>query len=103
MVSLDSILEMPDWNLIVQGFSTDVQVGHLETLLGLRSELRALSIVILELPDHYREVLVLCGLQERSYREAAAILQCSEGTVASRINRAKAILADRLRNSARTE
>lgn len=103
VVSLDSILEMPDWNLIVQGFSTDVQVGHLETLLGLRSELRALSIVILELPDHYREVLVLCGLQERSYREAAAILQCSEGTVASRINRAKAILADRLRNSARTE
>jgi len=54
---------------------------------------------ILELPDHYREAVVLCSLQEKSYRDAAAILQCSEGTVASRMNRAKGILAAKLRRS----
>jgi RNA polymerase sigma-70 factor (ECF subfamily) len=65
-----------------------------------RSELRDLYRAILELPEHYREAVVLCSLQEKSYRDAAAILQCSEGTVASRMNRAKAILAARLRRSA---
>lgn len=99
VVSLDGILETPEWSLIVQRFSTEFQAGDLETLLGLRSELRELSMAILELPDHYREVLILCCLQEKSYREAAEILQCSEGTVASRINRAKSILSDRLRKT----
>jgi DNA-directed RNA polymerase specialized sigma24 family protein len=65
-----------------------------------RSEVTVLYRAILELPDHYREAVVLCSLQEKSYRDAATILQCSEGTVASRINRAKAILAAKLRRSA---
>jgi RNA polymerase sigma-70 factor, ECF subfamily len=51
------------------------------------------------LPSHYREVVVLCSLQERSYHEAATLLQCSEGTIASRMNRAKALLAAKLRRS----
>ena len=39
-------------------------------------------------------------VEEKSYRDTALILQCSEGTVASRMNRAKAILAAKLRRSA---
>src|ERR1700722_5432539 len=71
-------------------------------LLTVRDELRALQQAILELPSHYREVVVLCSLQEKTYHEAAALLQCSEGTIASRMNRARALLAARLRRSAPT-
>ena len=64
-----------------------------------RSELTVLYRGILELPDHYREVVVLCSLQEKSYHDAAAILHCSEGTIASRMNRARKLLAAKLRGS----
>ncbi len=40
---------------------------------------------------------MLCGLQEKSYRDTAIILKCTEGTIASRMNRAKSLLAAKLR------
>lgn len=52
---------------------------------------------ILVLPAHYREVVVLCDLQELSYAEAADILGCAIGTVRSRLHRARALLIDKLR------
>lgn len=52
---------------------------------------------ILALPGHYREVIVLCDLEEWSYEAAAATLGCPVGTVRSRLNRARGILKDRLR------
>ncbi|HZP04612.1 MAG TPA: RNA polymerase sigma factor [Terracidiphilus sp.] len=100
VVSLESLLETPEWNLLLQKFCENVQVGDVQTTLMVRSELQALYRAISDLPDHYREAVVLCSLQEKSYRDAAAILQCSEGTVASRMNRAKAILAAKLRRTA---
>lgn len=99
VVSLDSILETPEWSLLLQKFYEKVQIDDVEALLEMRSDMKILYREILELPEHYREALVLCSLQEKSYREAAAILQCSEGTVASRMNRAKAILAAKLRRA----
>lgn len=48
------------------------------------------------LPLHYREVVVLCDLNEVSYIDAAQILECSIGTVRSRLHRARAILMERL-------
>lgn len=62
----------------------------------LREDLERLKIAIAELPSRFREVLVLCCLQDRSYREVAQIVHCSEGTVASRINRAKKLLSAKL-------
>jgi len=99
VVSLDSIVETPEWNQLLANFCQKTQSWNVATFLEKRSELRSLHRAILELPEHYREAVVLCSLQEKSYRDAAAILQCSEGTVASRMNRAKAILAARLRRS----
>ncbi|MFL6228918.1 MAG: RNA polymerase sigma factor [Pyrinomonadaceae bacterium] len=52
---------------------------------------------VLALPVHYREVVVLCELQELSYAEAAQVLGCAVGTVRSRLHRARALLCDRLR------
>jgi RNA polymerase sigma-70 factor (ECF subfamily) len=51
---------------------------------------------ILALPLHYREVVALCNLGELSYEEAAAVIGCPVGTVRSRLNRARAILAEKL-------
>jgi RNA polymerase sigma-70 factor, ECF subfamily len=48
------------------------------------------------LPDHYRQVVVLCDLCELSYAEAATRLQCAVGTVRSRLNRAHGLLAQKL-------
>lgn len=52
---------------------------------------------VLSLPPHYREIVILCELQEMSYAEAAAILGCAVGTVRSRLHRARAILIEKLR------
>lgn len=52
---------------------------------------------VLALPLHYREVVVLCNLDEMSYEQAASIIGCPVGTVRSRLNRARAMLADKLR------
>ena len=52
---------------------------------------------VLALPPHYREVVVLCELHEMSYVEAAGALDCAVGTVRSRLHRARAMLAEKMR------
>jgi RNA polymerase sigma-70 factor (ECF subfamily) len=54
---------------------------------------------IATLPENYREVVVLCELDELSYEEAAAALDCPVGTVRSRLHRARAILVEKLRDT----
>jgi RNA polymerase sigma-70 factor, ECF subfamily len=56
----------------------------------------ALRQAVLSLPGPYREAVVLCDLEEMSYQEAAEMLECSAGTVASRLNRARAMLKKKL-------
>ena len=51
---------------------------------------------VLALPVRYREVVVLCDLEELTYAETADALGCAIGTVRSRLHRARAILAMRL-------
>jgi RNA polymerase sigma-70 factor (ECF subfamily) len=48
------------------------------------------------LPQNYREAVILCELEEMSYEEAAAALDCPVGTVRSRLHRARALLAEKL-------
>jgi len=52
---------------------------------------------VLSLPARYREVVVLCDLQEMSYLEAASVLNCAVGTVRSRLHRARTLLLEKLR------
>jgi RNA polymerase sigma-70 factor (ECF subfamily) len=49
------------------------------------------------LPPVYREVLVLCDMHELSYADVAAIAGCPTGTVRSRLHRARAMLAGKLK------
>jgi RNA polymerase sigma-70 factor (ECF subfamily) len=62
-----------------------------------RSETIALvRKAVLALPVRYREVVVLCELEEMDCREAAEVLECAVGTVKSRLHRARRMLAGRL-------
>src|SRR6185312_17439403 len=54
--------------------------------------LAALRSAVLGLPQPYREAIVLCDLEELSYQQAAELLNCSPGTVASRLHRARKFL-----------
>ncbi len=67
-------------------------LGELTHGEGMASVRRA----VLALPRRYREVVVLCDLEEVDYAEAAAILGCPIGTVRSRLHRARALLLDKL-------
>ncbi len=58
---------------------------------------------VLALPERYREVVILCDLQELSYAETAAVLGCAVGTVRSRLHRARALLSSKLRPAANEE
>lgn len=55
---------------------------------------------VLSLPLVYREAVVLCDLQDTSYEEAATVLDCPIGTVRSRLNRGRSMLALKLRPAA---
>lgn len=55
---------------------------------------RILSDALEELPEIWREVIVLREIDDLSYEEIAATLSCSIGTVKSRLFRARARLRD---------
>jgi RNA polymerase sigma-70 factor (ECF subfamily) len=70
--------------------------GQLDDL-SRNETIESVRIAVLSLPDRYREVVVLCDLQELSYVETAKILGCAVGTVRSRLHRARALLIEKLR------
>ena len=51
---------------------------------------------VLALPQQYREAIVLCDLEDVSYHDAAELLNCSPGTVASRVHRGRKMLKRKL-------
>lgn len=75
---------------ILAGESPLEELSRGETIESVRR-------AVLSLPARYREVIVLCELQEMSYADAAGVMDCAIGTVRSRLHRARAILLDKLR------
>ena len=59
--------------------------------------LAALQVALRELPVAYRDAVVLCDLEEKSYEESARLMGCPVGTVRSRLHRARGLLAARMR------
>ena len=74
------------------GPSPQQQVERAETQREIRSAL-------MQLPEEYRQVLLLRFMQELSYEEIGRALKLPVGTVKSRLNRAKAQLKDILSRS----
>jgi RNA polymerase sigma-70 factor (ECF subfamily) len=58
----------------------------------------ALHSAVQELPDVYRDAVVLCDLEERSYEESARLMKCPVGTIRSRLHRARLMLASKLKS-----
>ena len=68
--------------------------------LTRRESIEQVRQAVLSLPPVFREVIVLCDLQDSSYEDAAAALDCPVGTVRSRLSRGRAMLAKKLRGVA---
>lgn len=62
--------------------------------LAQRTEL--VRAAVASLPAAYREVVVLCDLEEMDYSDAAAAMGCAMGTVRSRLHRARSMLLNRM-------
>ena len=68
-----------------------------------RETIQQVRQAVVSLPPMYREAVVLCYLENLSYEEAAAVLECPVGTVRSRLSRGRVILAQKLiRHAVRT-
>ena len=63
-----------------------------EMVLIDRSQQELLRAAIDELPVRFREVLLLCEVEEMSYQEIAETISVPIGTVMSRLSRARAAL-----------
>ena len=74
-------------------FSTE---HHPLQVLARQEMIAAVQQAVLSLPPHYREVVVLCNLEEMNYEQAAQAIGCPVGTVRSRLNRARTMLVEKL-------
>jgi len=79
-------VEDPDGAMAGMLSTLPEQHGHLD--------LGDLQAALAKLPAHQREVLVLIGAEGLSYEETAQIVGANVGTVKSRMNRARARLAE---------
>lgn len=69
-----------------------------ESLLIERSQENAVRNAIEQLPVIFREVLLLCDVEDASYREIAEILSIPVGTVMSRLARARKAVRESVLN-----
>jgi RNA polymerase sigma-70 factor (ECF subfamily) len=68
-----------------------------ESMLLQRSDGQLVQQALEQLPVAYREILLLCEVEEMSYQEISAMLAIPMGTVMSRLSRARKALRDGLR------
>ncbi|MGB6431157.1 MAG: sigma-70 family RNA polymerase sigma factor [Candidatus Acidiferrales bacterium] len=85
----------PAHDLAPEGEDTSGTLSQLER----RERIEGVRRAVLSLPTVYREVVVLCDLEQRSYADAAVRLDCPVGTVRSRLNRARGLLLAKLGTS----
>lgn len=84
-VALDDVGELPS------------QAATQEEFLGAKAVLDEID----RLPQDHRDVLILVGIDELSYSEAAKVLSIPTGTLMSRLHRARAKLRENLGMSGR--
>jgi len=77
--------------------------GDVTATLERRQTLLQLRRAIVSLPRRYREVIVLCDLQDVSYSDASTVLGCAIGTVRSRLHRARHLLTRKMGRAAGSE
>lgn len=80
--------------MVEQGFDPADEAPGTEEQVVAKDERQRLREAIALLPEDQREALILTQLEKVPYEEAARALGVSEGTVKSRVNRAKARLKE---------
>ena len=79
------------------GAELPVENENPESILIRHSDSRLVQSAVDDLPVHFREILLLCEVEEMSYKEIAETLSLPIGTVMSRLSRARKALRDGLR------
>jgi len=74
-----------------------------EVLLLRSQDEQALFAALDSLPVNYRQIILLCEVEEMSYREIAQVLDVPVGTVMSRLSRARSSLRAALGANVREE
>ncbi len=91
VVSTDSLIQLTDGEVNVQvedkGLSPDKILEKKELIEEVKEALNHIK-------HEHKQVIVLRDIQGYSYKEISSIMQCSEGTVKSRINRARNAVKD---------
>lgn len=94
-----------------EGIKEDIDFTRLEPALVLtsieptivgRQAVNKVWRAIMQLPDIYREVIWLIGIEDLSYFEAADLLDAPVGTIRSRLSRAREILRQQFSDERRT-
>jgi RNA polymerase sigma-70 factor, ECF subfamily len=70
----------------------DMSLNNPEDLLSDRMLGRRIEQALNELPEEFRQALILVDVQELNYREVAEVLAIPLGTVKSRVSRARALM-----------
>ncbi|HEY0004558.1 MAG TPA: sigma-70 family RNA polymerase sigma factor [Pyrinomonadaceae bacterium] len=96
LVSLTGLFQTPDSGPPREFNPPDLNPLQDATLIDAERR-AAVSRSIASLPEKYRAPLVLRDVEGKSYLEIARILQTSEGTIKSRISRARGLLRDKLK------
>ena len=76
--------EVPDYSRLPEDFALRHELGEV------------IQKALLRLPEEFRAAVILCDVQGFSYEEISNILQCSLGTVRSRIHRGRRQLREYL-------
>ena len=92
ILGAETAMEDAETQLSCEGRGTEEQILYKE-------ECELLRRMVKELPDKYRIPVVLFYMEELSLEEIGGILHAPEGTVKSRLHRAKKILRQRLEES----
>jgi len=75
---------------------SDFLANHPDSAVERADELQHLMSVVGQLPDEYREVLMLYYYQDATYRDLAELLGVSVATINARLTKARALLRERL-------
>lgn len=76
---------------------SDNSISPEESALSHERE-AAITAALFDIPDVYREAIVLCDIEGMSYEETAAALNVRVGTVKSRLSRGRSELRQRLKD-----
>ena len=78
-----------------------VAEGDPESLLVARAGQEQIQWALMQLPVQHREVILLCDVEEMSYKDIAELLGTPQGTVMSRLSRARKAMRELLSEKSR--